>query len=71
MDWDDVVYLSLLLFSIGFGYFYKQIKDPQQKKLVGTGIGILVVFIVSGIHIIHPVVCTLINTGIILLLPKR
>ncbi|GJQ81851.1 hypothetical protein Trydic_g9878 [Trypoxylus dichotomus] len=71
MSYDDIVYLSLLFFCIALGYFYRQIKSAEQKKWLGTGAGLVVVLIVSGVHIIHSLVTYLINAIIILLVNKR
>ncbi|KAG8226559.1 hypothetical protein J437_LFUL000642, partial [Ladona fulva] len=65
MEWDDVIYLGLLLISIGFGHFIRQVENAESKKWISTLTGILLVYIVSGVHIIHPVICTLINGLII------
>ncbi|XP_065158479.1 lysophospholipid acyltransferase 7 [Atheta coriaria] len=71
MDFQDIVYLSLLIFSVIFGHFYRQIEDLQQRKRIGTIIGILIVLVVSGFHIIHNLVFFLINAAIILYWDKR
>lgn len=71
MDFDDIIYILLLLSCIGFGYIYRQIKDIEQKKWMGTGAGLFVVLVVSGLHIWHSLLTFVVNAGIILLLPKR
>ncbi|XP_044731944.1 lysophospholipid acyltransferase 7 [Chrysoperla carnea] len=71
MEWDDIVYLSLLFISIGFGYFYRHIENPEQKKWIGTGVGFIMAVFVSGIHILHPIICVFINALIILFISKR
>lgn len=71
MSWEDIIYLFLLFFCIGFGYVYRQIEDLEKRKLVGTVVGLFVIFIVSGFHILHPVVTTLVNALIILYIDKR
>lgn len=71
MDYDDIIYLAILLSCIGFGYFYREIKDVNQKKQIGTAVGLLVILLVSGVHIIHILVTFLINAVIILLVSKR
>lgn len=65
MNTDDIVYMSLLIFSIVFGKFYRKIEDLTSRKNIGTLVGLLIVFIVSGIHIIHPLVAFLVNAVII------
>lgn len=71
MNYDDVIYLSLLFFSIGFGYYYRTIKDANSKKNVGTLVGILITTTVSGVHIIHSFITVLVNAFIILNLNKK
>jgi lysophospholipid acyltransferase 7 len=71
MNFDDVVYLSLLFFSIGFGYYYRTIRDKDVKRNVGTLVGLLLTLIVSGIHIVHSFVTVFVNTLIILYIPKK
>lgn len=71
MNVDDIIYLSLLLFSMGFGYIYRPIRDPVRKKWIGTAAGLFIVLTVSGIHILHNVITVLVNCFIILHLDKR
>jgi lysophospholipid acyltransferase 7 len=71
MEWDDIVYLLLLIFSIGIGYVCRQIEDNESRKWLSSGLGFLLVFIVSGRHILHPIICTLINAFIILATDRR
>ena len=71
MDTDDVVYLTILISSIFFGYIYRQIEDKQQRKVIGTLAGLLIVFVVSGVHIVHALVTYLLNTLIIIFVSKR
>jgi lysophospholipid acyltransferase 7 len=71
MNFDDVVYLSLLFFSIGFGYYYRTIRDKDVKRNVGTLVGLLLTLIVSGVHIVHSFVTVFVNTLIILYVPKK
>lgn len=71
MELDDVLYLILLFFSIGFGKIYRNIEDKNQRKLVGSAVGFLIVLIVSGIHIIHTFITILLNAVFILYLDKK
>lgn len=71
MDFDDIVYVSLLIFSIVFGYYYRTIQQVDEKKKIGSIVGFIIVFIVSGFHIIHPIVFVLVNALIILYMDKR
>ncbi|XP_068227150.1 lysophospholipid acyltransferase 7 isoform X2 [Palaemon carinicauda] len=61
MNFDDVIYLLLLVGCIAFGEVYRKLKDLETKKWVGTGVGLIVVLAVSGIHLLHPVFLTLAN----------
>uniref|UniRef100_A0A8D8J985 Lysophospholipid acyltransferase 7 n=1 Tax=Culex pipiens TaxID=7175 RepID=A0A8D8J985_CULPI len=62
---DDIVYLVLLGLCIGFGHFYRKFKDPEEKKLLGTCLGILVMVSVSGLHTVHMLFCYLVASLII------
>ncbi|XP_014206154.1 lysophospholipid acyltransferase 7 [Copidosoma floridanum] len=62
---DDVIYVCLLLLCIGFGKFYRSIECPRQRQWLGTAFGFGLVACVSGTHIAHPLVCTLVNGLII------
>lgn len=53
MNFDDIVYLICLITCIYFGNTYRKIKDSEQQKIVGTSLGVLILFIVSGFHIFH------------------
>lgn len=71
MSFEDIIYLLLLFFCIGFGYVYRKIENVEQRKLVGTGVGLLVVFIVSGFHVLHSLITTFVNAIIIVFVSKR
>lgn len=62
---EDIVYLGLLLLSIWFGQYYRKIKDPFTRQWVSTLYGLLVVTTVSGSHVVHPIICTLVNAIIV------
>lgn len=71
MEWDDIIYLCLLFGSIGFGKVLRNITCPEKKKNVATLVGLIIVFIVSGFHILHPLIFTTINALIITFLDKK
>ncbi|CAH1098508.1 unnamed protein product [Psylliodes chrysocephalus] len=71
MNVDDIIYLSLLVFSMGFGLYYRKITNVENKRLLGAGLGFVIAFIVSGFHILHILITTLINACIILFIDKR
>ncbi|XP_055541308.1 lysophospholipid acyltransferase 7 [Wyeomyia smithii] len=57
---DDIIYLVLLGLCIAFGQFYRKFRDPEQKKWVGTAVGLLIVFSTSGFHTLHMLFCYLV-----------
>lgn len=69
MDADDTFYACLLTCCVGFGYFYRQIKHKQQKKWIGTSVGLLIAVTVSRFHSWQFLLMFLVNAGIILWLP--
>lgn len=71
MNFDDVVYVLILLLGIAFGKVYRKFKDVEQAKFIGTGVGLLLTFIVSGWHILHPLISGSVCALIILLVDKR
>lgn len=71
MNYDDVIYMSLLFFCIGFGQYYRNIKSLDIKKWVGTGIGMLIVLVVSGKHAFHTFVFLILGTVIFLFVNPR
>lgn len=62
---DDIIYVGVLLGIIGFGSIFRNVKDPNSKKWISTAVGIFVSIIVSGWHIVHPILMTIINAAII------
>lgn len=71
MDWDDIVYILLLVFSILFGFIYRQIEDGDKRKLTGTIVGLGLVILVSGFHVLHVFVFTIVNILIVQLITKK
>lgn len=71
MEVDDIVYVCLLFASIGIGYVFRQVEDKESRKWLSSGFGFLLVFIVSGRHILHPIICTLVNAIIIIAADRR
>ncbi|XP_016913652.1 lysophospholipid acyltransferase 7 [Apis cerana] len=70
--WSDIIYVSLLLFCVFIGFYYRKIEDPHVRKWIGTIIGIVVMAICSGNYILYPFMLTLINAIIITKLsPKK
>ncbi|XP_060522244.1 lysophospholipid acyltransferase 7 [Cylas formicarius] len=65
MNSDDVVYLSLLFFSIGFGVFYRKLPTAEYKQNVGAILGLIIVFLVSGFHSLHFLFIIVVNSLII------
>lgn len=71
MEWDDSIYLLLLFSCIGFGHFLRQINTRQAQKWTATVFGFLIVFIASGVHILHPLITVLVNALILKYVKKR
>ena len=46
--YDDVIYLSLLVFSIAVGTFLRRITDLKWRKWISSAIGLSVVFLVTN-----------------------
>lgn len=53
MNFDDIVYALCLLLCIGFGKYFRTIKDDSQRKLIGTAVGVVIIFVICGIHALH------------------
>jgi len=51
--------------------YVKKIADEGQRKLVSTGLGVLVVVIVSGLHSLHCFVSLALGTAAVLLVHPR
>lgn len=50
---DDFVYVVLLLLGVGFGHFYRKIRDVEPKMFVGTFFGVMIILSTSGVHSLH------------------
>ncbi|XP_078035527.1 membrane bound O-acyltransferase domain containing farjavit [Augochlora pura] len=61
----DVFYVVLLLSCVFVGKIYRQIENVYERQWSCTMFGFFLVLIVSGGHIIHPVISTVINAIII------
>lgn len=70
---DDVIFLSLLLGSIGFGTIYRQLSNERvnRKRWIGSGVGILLVMMVSGYHTLHVLFAFSISTTTVLAFDVR
>lgn len=58
---NDIIYLSLLLFSVAIGPYYRRISDINLKKWVGSLLGIILIIIVSGKNAFHPILSAFIG----------
>ncbi|XP_057365709.1 lysophospholipid acyltransferase 7-like [Daphnia carinata] len=65
MIWDDVIYLLLLLSTIGLGEVIRRFDNAKLKQNVASIIGFAIVFIVSGFHSLHCVLTATVNAFII------
>lgn len=68
---NDIIYLSLLLFSVFIGPYYRSINSIRAKKLAGTVLGLLLVVIVSGYNAAHPILSAALGILAIKLVPVR
>jgi hypothetical protein len=50
---DDVIYAILLLIGIAFGHFYREIRDTEVKKYIGTFFGLFIILFTSALHSLH------------------
>ncbi|XP_023239382.1 lysophospholipid acyltransferase 7-like [Centruroides sculpturatus] len=68
---DDIIYVLLLILSIAVGSFIRSIANVKRQQLISTLFGFVLVFFVSGKHIIHPVITILLNSVIVLYCNKQ
>ncbi|CAK1547128.1 unnamed protein product [Leptosia nina] len=52
---NDIIYLSLLLFGVFIGPYYRKIQAVEAKKWGGTTIGLTLILVVSGYSAVHPI----------------
>lgn len=71
MDKDDLIYLVLLVFTIVIGDFVRRIEDVKVKQNLSTAIGFVIVTIVSGVHVLHVIIETVVNAFIICFAPTK
>ncbi|XP_043491175.1 lysophospholipid acyltransferase 7 [Polistes fuscatus] len=62
---DDVIYVSLLLSCVAFGVVYRKFKNPHERQWISTSFGLILIILVSGTHVMHPLICLLINAVIV------
>ncbi|CAF4834436.1 unnamed protein product [Pieris macdunnoughi] len=58
---NDIIYLSLLLFSVFIGPYYRKLKTVETKKWGGTILGLILIAIVSGYSAVHPILSAFIG----------
>ncbi|GFU03661.1 lysophospholipid acyltransferase 7 [Nephila pilipes] len=68
---DDWIYLSALMLSTSFGFFVRKVENAQNRQLICTVIGFILLFMVSGVYILHPLLLTIVNATIVLYTSKR
>lgn len=71
MDKDDFIYFALLVFTIIIGDYVRRIQDVKVKQSLSTIIGFVIVTFVSGAHVLHIIIETLLNAVIICFAPKK
>jgi len=62
---DDTVYVAFLFLSFLFSFLFRKVKHKNVRQWTSTVFGAIIVFAVSGVHIVHPIVCTVINAVLI------
>ncbi|XP_015925006.1 lysophospholipid acyltransferase 7 [Parasteatoda tepidariorum] len=68
---DDIIYISLLCISVILGPVIRNVPNPYQRQVLSTSAGFIIVFIVSGFHVVHSVLVTLINAIILQFFKKK
>ena len=68
---DDLIYLLLVLTTIGFGEVLRRFSNANSKQSVATAVGFAIVFIVSGFHTLHCVLTAAVNALIILFVSPK
>uniref|UniRef100_A0A2S2QMN4 Lysophospholipid acyltransferase 7 n=1 Tax=Sipha flava TaxID=143950 RepID=A0A2S2QMN4_9HEMI len=58
---DDTIYVGLLVLSFLFSFLFRKVKHKNVKQWLSTIVGAIIVLAVSGLHIAHPIICTLVN----------
>lgn len=56
MDFGDIIYLLVLIFSICFGKYINKAPDVDKKQKASTLAGFVIVCVVSGFQLVYPVV---------------
>jgi len=67
---DDTVYVGLLVVSFLFSFLFRKVKHKSVKQWMATVYGVIIILTVSGLHIVHPIICTLVNS-ILIQIDKR
>lgn len=67
---DDTVYVGFLVLSFLFSFLFRKVKHKNVKKWMSTICGIIIILAVSGLHTVHPIICTLVN-AILIQVDKR
>ena len=68
---DDVLYSIILLVSVASGPFIRFSHTPNVKRLVSTFLGVSIVVFACGWDALHPLIVTLINCVLVLVLGPR
>ena len=68
--WNDIVYVSLLLISIGFGKITRLIEDKETRKWTSSIFGLIIVYIVSGWSTLYPLMSVILHVILIKISPK-
>ncbi|XP_065206038.1 lysophospholipid acyltransferase 7 [Planococcus citri] len=65
MDYEDIIYLAVLIGSIFVGYFFQKIQSPETKRWFSTILGTVICTVVCGFHVLHGI-CVTLTIGLII-----
>ncbi|KAB7506011.1 Lysophospholipid acyltransferase 7 [Armadillidium nasatum] len=68
MNWDDIIYLTLLISSIAIGPVFRSFKNG--KEMFAAAVGSLMIILVSGFHAAHPLLATVFTIVLLKFCPK-
>lgn len=68
---DDILYVSLMVFSVPFGHFVKIRDGTENKQRLCSTVGLFMILVTCHFHVIHSLITTLINCLIVFLVSPR
>ena len=67
----EFIYLCMLLISLALGHVVKNAKSPQQKQVICTGVGVLMVTGLCGWQAYHSLLTTAVAGVIVAFIDPR